>query len=290
MRTSVLLVARSVLLAAVLLSQALPLGAQGGRDALRQGSEAYDGAEFQRAIELLSSGLDPSEGPQDSLWRASVHMLADALIEQGAASLANVWLRWALRIDPRMNADSINFPPVVTNAFVAARSAVASAGVASEVALVTWEWSKGAGSGTQGSIRLQATLVRPIVEVRGAGTLTTGEQQRLSAGTYVLTATAADHLPAEITVEVLPGVTTVLSFDLEPSTGLLYVVSRPWGEVYLDGESIGRTIVAAREIDAGEHRVQILRDGYVPFDTTITVHGDQPFRIGSVRLERERRR
>ena len=269
---------------AVLVSSTSLASAQEGREALRQGSEAWEGAEFQRAVELLGRGLDPSAGPRDSLWVAGIHMLADALIEQGATSLADVWLRWAVRLAPTLGVDSINFPPSVTHAFDAAHSAVRGGGLDTVVVTITWEWSRSAGSATQGAIRVREGRVVVTAEVQEVGSLRAGVDRTLPSGHYTVVARAADHLPARITTEVLPGVTTVLDFKLEPATGFLYVVSHPWGEAYLDGQRIGYTTIAALEVETGAHRLRIQRDGYVPFDTIVTIHGDQRLRLGPIQL------
>ncbi len=270
---------------AVLVNSTSLASAQEGREALRRGSQAWEGAEFQSAVELLSRGLDPSAGPRDSLWVAGVHMLADALIEQGATSLADVWLRWAVRLELNISVDSINFPPSVTHVFDAARTAVRRSGLDSGLVTITWEWSRSAGAATQGAIRVREGDVVLTAEVQGAGSLRAGADRTLPAGHYTVVAGATDHLPARIATEVLPGVTTVLDFKLEPSSGFLYVVSRPWGEAYLDGQRIGYTTIAALKVEAGSHRLLIERDGYVPFDTTITIQGDQRLRLGPIRLQ-----
>ncbi len=281
--------ARAVVLAALVNGGLSSASAQTGREALAQGTEAYDRAEFQTAVRLLSRGLDPMTGQQDSLWGAGIHMLADALIEQGAASLADVWIRWALRIAPEVNVDSINFPPAVTNAFLAARRAIGESSADSATASVAWEWSNTAGSPTRGAIRVTRGEALVTAELRGGGSVRAGEQRAVAAGVYLVVATATDYLPSQVTIEVLPGVTTVLDFELQPATGLLYVVSRPWGDVYLDGVRLGYTTLAARKVPVGPHRLRIQRDGYVPFDTTITIYGDQRLRLGPIQLRPERR-
>jgi hypothetical protein len=260
-----------------------PVAAQQGRAALQQGVAAYERAEFQTAVELLSSGLDPAAGPRDSLWGVGIHMLADALIEQGSTSLADVWLQWALRLEPGLSVDSINYPPAVSRAFLAASVIVGAQSFDTATASATWEWSDEAGSASEGSVRVLATPGASI-DVRGVGAIPPGGERSLTPGTYVVTAVAPAAFPAEITTDVLPGVTTVIEFDLVASTGYLYVVSRPWGAVLLDGEPIGHTIIAAREVEAGSHRLRIERDGYLPFDTTFTIRVDQRLRLGPIVL------
>ncbi len=217
------LCAKAVMLAVLVSGGTSSSAVQEGREALVRGTEAYDRAEFQTAVRLLSRGLDPMTGPQDSLWGVGVHMLADALIEQGATSLADVWLRWALRVAPHVNVDSINFPPAVTNAFLAARRETGESSADSGTASVTWEWSNTAGSPTGGAIRVTSAQTLVTVVLRGGVSVRPGQQRAVAAGTYFVVANADDHLPSQLTIEVLPGVTTVLDFELRPAFELLYV-------------------------------------------------------------------
>ena len=275
---------RATLAVALVCGSASAAEGQQARDALQRGIEAYENAEFAQAVELLSRGLDPSAGTGDSLWVVGIHTLADALIEQGAASIADVWLRWALRLEPATPVDSINYPPAVTNAFLAARASIGDPTGGSAEAAASWEWGETPGGPDQGMLRVLGGDTPVTAEVQGVGTVAAGSDTSLPAGTYQITATAVDHLPADIAAEVLPGITTVLNFALQPSMGLLYVVSRPWGEVFLDDERIGYTIIAAQRVEAGIHRLRIVREGYVPIDTTITISGAQPLRLGPFML------
>ena len=260
-----------------------PAVTQQGRVTLQQGVNAYERAEFQTAVELLSRGLDPAASPRDSLWGVGVHMLADALIEQGSASLADVWVRWALRLEPGLSVDSINYPPAVSRVFLAAGVSVGAQSFDTTAVRVAWEWSAEAGTASEGSVRIRAAA-GVAAEVRDVGAVPPGGERSVPPGTYVVTGVAAAAFPAEITAEVLPGVTTVIEFDLVASTGFLYVVSRPWAAVILDGDSIGFSIIAGREVESGSHRLRIEREGYMVFDTTFTIRADQRLRLGPIVL------
>src|SRR5882762_6114718 len=50
----------------------------------------------------------------------------------------------------------------------------------------------------------------------------------------------------------------------------LSLSTKPTGMLYLDGKAIGSTPVIRLDIQAGRHRIQVRRDGYVPFDTVLT--------------------
>jgi len=283
--------ASSVALAVVVsLLEISPATAQSGRQALLQGHQAYDFAEFDRAIGLLESGLDPNAGPPDTLWIGGVHKLAHALIESGADSVATVWLRWALRRLPDLPIDSLNFPPPVVAAFRSAQGFVSASPLRAMVQ-TTWRWPPGPHVGNAGSLIIEAGNLNVAGRVEGGGFLAAGVPQTLDAGSYTILASAEGYLPARATVEVLPGVTTVLHFSLEPAAaGLLYVASRPWGVVFVNGQRIGYTTIAAYRIPAGTHRVRVERPGYVPFDTTVTVaQRDQRLRLGTIQLQPERR-
>src|SRR3990172_3027522 len=117
-----------------------PLQSQSPRAFLQQGHEAYDFAEFDRAIPLLSLGLNPAPGPRDSLWVSGLHKLAHALIENRQDSLAMVWLRWAARVAGAIQVDSINFPPPVVQAFASARDFVRRWPPDSVVVRLGYQW------------------------------------------------------------------------------------------------------------------------------------------------------
>src|SRR5207247_1595150 len=81
---------------------------------------------------------------------------------------------------------------------------------------------------------------------------------RLPAGSYNVIVSAPGYLPTRLTVELLPGVTTVVAASLLPETaGLLYVAARPWATVFIDGDPIGYTSVAAHRLVSGRHVLRL---------------------------------
>jgi len=50
----------------------------------------------------------------------------------------------------------------------------------------------------------------------------------------------------------------------------LSLSTKPTGMLYVDGKAIGSTPVIGLEMQPGRHRVQVRRDGFVPFDTVLT--------------------
>lgn len=262
-----------------------PAVAQSGREALVQGTQAYDLADFDRAIALLSRGLDPAASPRDSLWRAGVQKLAYALLERDQVNLAETWLRWALRLEPQMVPDSVNFPPTVWLAFDRARAVVGNASRDAQTARVSWQWSSGPAPMSGGSLIVRSSGPAISARMENGDVLPAGAPRSLAPGSYSILAATEGYEGARVTVEVLPGVATQLLFDLRKILpGLLYVASQPWGTVYLDSERIGYTAIAAHPVAVGAHRLRIERDGYAPFDTTIAVGENQRVRLGPIRL------
>ncbi len=274
--------------AALALTFARGAAAQDPRDLLRLGNQAYDVAEYKMAGPLLVVGLNPAAGPRDSLWTAGLHRLAHILVEDGKDSVAAAWLRWALRVQPGLVVDTLDFPPAVQDAFALARAFVAGAGPGDTLTETTWEWARRSGEATQGALRVERSGVPLTAFLEGVGALSAEESRALAPGSYVIVASAPGYFRTRVTREVLPGVTTVLRFRLRglstQALGFLYVASAPWGTLSLDGERTGYTAVAAAPVAAGPHRLRIERAGYAPFDTVLTVARDQRLRLGTIRL------
>lgn len=194
--------------------------AQETRDALiRGGIQAYDQFETARAMEFLQAGIDPNAGPPDSLWAVGVQLFAQILLEEGEDDLAAVWLRWALRVDPEMPVDSVNFLPELVRAYRAARDYVVTSGGSGALAETQWRWApRGV---TRGSGALSVDLPDSAVPVRltvsEVGTLAPGSPLELAPGSYEIQAEADGYDPVRVTCEVLPGVTTRLAVTLPPA-------------------------------------------------------------------------
>jgi serine/threonine-protein kinase len=69
---------------------------------------------------------------------------------------------------------------------------------------------------------------------------------------------------------------------LEP--GRLFVNSTPWGRLYIDGTLIGNTPRANLFIEPGPHVIQILRDGFEPYELEIEVLPGETIRLTEIEL------
>src|SRR4051794_10812423 len=88
-----------------------PLAAQQSRDSLvAQAQAEFDAG---RRTELLREALNPALGPLTGSWSTGVELLAQTLLEDKQDSLAGTWLRWAARLSPSLQADTIQFLPTV---------------------------------------------------------------------------------------------------------------------------------------------------------------------------------
>lgn len=193
---------RVLLIAAMTAS---PLAAQ-SRDSLLAGRRAYERAELADATRLLPLGLAVSQ-QRDSVWASGAHMLLDALLEQGRDSLAQLWARWALRIQPGLPVDSNAFPPRVARVFDAARATVAERVLDSTAAAaVTWE-PIGDG-GARGQFRFARGSNAELAIIEGTGTLLRGESRAVNAGTY--TVRFGTTAGPSITLEIPPGLAAVV--------------------------------------------------------------------------------
>lgn len=198
---------------------AAPTVAQQPRnDRIRAAFEAYDGFETARALSLLRAAINPAEGPPDSLWSRAVHLMAQILTEEGRHPEASAWVRWALRRAPGMPLDSVTFLPEVVAFFRAARQAVGTGSPGDPVAETSWVWSAAGAREGQGVLRVQSPRMPAPVRalVQGAGVVGSGQTIALAPGTYEIQVAAEGYLATVVTREVLPGVTTLLSFNLAP--------------------------------------------------------------------------
>jgi hypothetical protein len=184
-------------------------------DQIRAATRAYQNFETARALQLLNTALDPSRGPADSVWGQGVQLLAQILIEDGKATPARAWLRWAFRLAPDLKIDTLNFTPDVVAAARVARDAVRGM-PGDQLTETSWQWAGPRGD-TLGRLQINPSILMsaPItVLVPGRGLIRTGESVVLPPGSYELQAAAAGYLTARVTREVLPGVATVLTFNL----------------------------------------------------------------------------
>src|SRR2546429_766687 len=274
---------RSVRALLLLFIGARAAAAQSGRQALAAGAERPLRANYRGAPPLPAGGLDPQAGPLDHLWKEGVRRLADVLLVLRNDSLAVTWLRWASRLSLDFEVDEDAAPPSVVRAARAARAFVDSTPRDPFVARTEFHWPAALVTEGPGTVRLAAASI-PITARIGADQFLRGaESRRLSPGSYDVVVSAPGYLPTRLTVELLPGVETLIRVSLLPETaGLLYVTAWPWGTLFVDGERIGYTSVAAHHVAPGSHVIRLLRDSGPPSDTTIVVAARQQVRLSWV--------
>ena len=266
----------------LLLLAAVQASAQTGRRALAAGNERYLLADYHRAIPLLVRGLDPKSGPLDGPWVEGVERLADVLLVLRHDSLAETWLRWAARLDPDFHVDEEVVPPTVVRAARVARVFVDSTPHEPFVARVKFDWADASANGS-GTVRLERANIPITARIGTDQFLSGGESRRLPPSSYNVVVSAPGYLPTRLTVELLPGVTTVVAVSLLPETaGLLYVAARPWASVFVDGDPIGYTGVAAHRLVPGRHVLRLKYREGAPRDTTIVVGERQAVRLSWV--------
>jgi serine/threonine protein kinase len=67
--------------------------------------------------------------------------------------------------------------------------------------------------------------------------------------------------------------------------GKLFINATPWAELSIDGRLVGNTPKANLDIPAGTHRLHLQRDGFLPFDTSITVAPGATVRLTDIVLK-----
>ncbi len=210
----------------VLMTAPVEAAAQQGAGLIREGIGAYNDFDPQRALPLLRRGVDPKAGPRDSLWALGVQYLAQILYEQGDEPGARAWIRWAVRLSPAAKLDTLNLLSPVITEFQKARAATA---LGPDDARATTEWSwpstdPGSGPGRM-ELRPEGAPAGATVTIAGHGTVS--PRLSLPAGSYEIEARAPGYRPVRVTREVLPGVTTLLGFALQPEVPVAAAAPRP---------------------------------------------------------------
>ena len=221
-RTSVHLGAL-VLAGVTLLATPGSVRAQDRGEQIRQAEEYYQNFQTEPALINLRAALDPTRGLPDSLWAHGVHLLAQIFVEQADSAQATTWLRWAFRQDPGLGVNRARFLPEVLRLSDAARDwARRSESEGDFVTDTRFEWPVGRIVPETGSLRIDpAGLGVPLrVLVQRSGDpqgrpVSEGVTANLSPGTYDVQAAADGFLGVRVTRVVLPGVTTVLRFNLQ---------------------------------------------------------------------------
>src|SRR6058998_2861321 len=183
--------------------------AQDPRDAMV--ARAFNEFDAAQRLQLLMSALNPTSGPPRGAWPVGVQLLAQTLIEDGQDSLAAVWLRWAVRLSPDLQPDTVQFLPKVVVAYRSARDFVLSTRAPGDsTAATTWLWPAQETGERVGRIQVAAAAMGvPVrVEVKGVGPIGAGGSIPLNPGSYQISASAVGYDSMQVSREVLPGVTT----------------------------------------------------------------------------------
>jgi hypothetical protein len=177
-------------------------------------AQAYKEFDAGRRQQLLMRCLNPSAGAPRGAWPLGVQLLAQTLIEDGHDSVAEVWLRWAVRLAPDLQPDTVQFLPRVIAAYRSARDFVSrTRTLGDSVTATTWLWPAQESSDAAGRLQVAAALGVPVqVAVQGVGPIGVGGSIALGPGSYEITASATGYDNVRVTREVVPGVTTVLEF------------------------------------------------------------------------------
>jgi len=203
--------AATVVLATLVLAQSAA-GQAARRQALIQ--QARDEFDDNAGLQLLMTALDPALGPQDSLWAVAGYDLARTLLRTQQQPLAMTWMRWLARHAARWPLDRTWYPSEVQGVYDRAMAAV----TAGDTVPTTWRWATRFDPTLRGSVEATAAgRVAPLtVTVEGTGDLPERGGLSLPPGTYTLVASADGYESARATREVLPGVATIVNFDLAP--------------------------------------------------------------------------
>ena len=170
------------------------------------------------ALELLSSAADPTTLPTDSLWTVSVHEIALRLMGGQQPALVSTWLRWSARHGTQWPIDPSFFPPALVEAYQQAASEAGATDDPVDGVATSWRWPNAFSMSATGTIEAVSSdpTVQFSVAVAGRESFQGGSSLNLQPGSYELVASAEGFEPLRLTREVLPGVGTVLEFDLKP--------------------------------------------------------------------------
>jgi hypothetical protein len=193
-----------------------PLGAQQSRDSLV--AQAQGEFDATRRTELLREALNPALGPLTGSWGTGVQLLAQTLLEDKQDSLARTWLRWAARLSPSLQADTVQFLPTVAAALRDAQGYAQRTAATGDAAVSTsYQWPGPGPRVSSGKLLVTAPGVGGGFRATAAGTpLTAGTPASLPPGSYLVSAGADTYDSIAVAREVLPGVTTRLEFKLRP--------------------------------------------------------------------------
>ena len=187
--------------ALLMLACVAPARAQNRNAQIAAAQQAYDGFDPARAAQLLRVALNPATGPTDSSWARGVQLLTQILLEDKKDSMASVWARWAVRLAPGLQVDSVTYLPQVVATIRSARNSVAARPGPGEALTRTtwdWDWPSAGVRDPMGGVRPGVATVPSTVRllVVGVGLLTPGQTLPLNPGTYDVQATADGYVTA----------------------------------------------------------------------------------------------
>ena len=132
-------------------------------------------------------------------------------------------------------------------------------------------------------VSTQATL-RVECATRGAQVFVNNQQRGvvpwtglLTSGSYQVEVRSDGYRPQKQTVSLSENENRTLTIpELEKITGRLNVDCRPLGsEVYVDGVKVGTTPNIFRDIQVGQRRVEIRKEGYETLTKTVTINENE---------------
>ncbi len=132
-------------------------------------------------------------------------------------------------------------------------------------------------------VSTQATL-RVECATKGAQVFVNNQQRGvvpwsglLASGSYQVEVRSDGYRPQKQTVTLSESEDRTLTIpELEKITGRLNVDCRPLGsEVYVDGVKVGTTPNIFRDIQVGQHRVEIRKEGYETLSKTVTINENE---------------
>lgn len=205
-----------IALATALFAVAWPVSAQQERADLIE--EARNEFSDSLALDRLLEATDPTQAEPDSVWSVAVLEMAQLLVGIGNAELASVWLRWAARHGSEWPIDRTRYLPSVIEEYDAASASVAAEAGERSPAHTSWRWPPRFDAAAQGFVEVHSADpgVPLNVRIEGHDAIPGTEPTPLDPGTYELIASAEGYESATITREILPGVATVLDFELAP--------------------------------------------------------------------------
>jgi len=103
---------------------------------------------------------------------------------------------------------------------------------------------------------------------------------RIAPGTHLLVIRKEGYIEARRAIALLAGQKAAVELTLDPLTGLLLIHSKPSGaEAEVDGSFRGKTPLLLTDLTAGEHRLRLRAEGFVPRPFTIKVTDRIPQKI-----------